>query len=133
MVELLATTGKTTTADAMEVIRAWKKASDSVPDLHKKYSELSQTIETDKKEAIISAGMKAGTIPPAFADVMRTMTLSQVEAWAKTAQPTHLPGRTPAREPATLSSALSDDDKLNLRSLGITEDAFMKEKQRLGR
>lgn len=131
--ELLSITGKASAMEALGVVKAWKQASDSVPAMHAELSQLKTAATDGKRDQLLAEGKRRGVIPPAYEPVLKTMELSQLEAFLKVAVPVVTKEK---QEPLTVTQkeidgktvTLSQEENQVAAMLGISSDVYAKRK-----
>jgi phage I-like protein len=99
--------------------------------LAQRVAELEAEKEHAAKDAKIAELSKAGKAPPATHDFLRTLTLAQLDEFAKVAPTTNTAPAAPAASEQTVT--LSDDERKAARSFGMTEDAYKAAKAELAK
>lgn len=130
--QLSALTGKPAPTEALGVITAWKAAADQVPALTQRIGELESKERAGEIDALLSAGKKAGKVPPAYEAVLRQMPVAQLKAFLDVAVP--VPGARPATERPAASGAvgLTAEERRFAELTGTSLEEVAKAKARRG-
>lgn len=128
-------TGKNTPAEILGVLTAWQQGAARAETLSQEIATLRKTQEDAARLALLDQGAKEGKLPPALAEVAKTWSVEQLQAYLKAAVPLvplsqHTPPK--AGNPATRQVELTQEDLEVAAQMGLDVEKLKARKQATG-